>query len=67
MNLMQGDLAHTMKDRQRIGASLADIDPMSVDRSVSLCYTVHTAHVLCTYIDDREGTNFEMYVKDGVL
>ena len=62
MNLMQGDLAHTMKDRQRIGASLADIDPMSVDRSVS--YTVHTSHV---YIDDIEVTNSETHVKDGVL
>lgn len=35
MNLTQNDLSLVMKDRQKIGASLADIDPMAVDRSVS--------------------------------
>ena len=35
MNLAQNELTHVMKDRQKIGASLADIDPMSLDRSVS--------------------------------
>lgn len=34
MNLAQNELTHVMKDRQKIGASLADIDPMSLDRSV---------------------------------
>ena len=37
MNFDMDDLAGSivMRDRQRIGASLADIDPMTVDRSVS--------------------------------
>lgn len=37
MNFTQEDLrAHSVgRDRMRIGASLADIDPMSIDRSVS--------------------------------
>ena len=37
MNFDKDDLAGSivMRDRQRIGASLADIDPMTVDRSVS--------------------------------
>ena len=37
MNFVKEDLAGSivMRDRQRIGASLADIDPMTVDRSVS--------------------------------
>ena len=38
MNLAQNELTHVMKDRQKIGASLADIDPMSLDRSVSFFY-----------------------------
>ena len=38
MNFDKGDLAGSgiLRDRQRIGASLADIDPMNIDRSVSI-------------------------------
>ena len=37
MNFDKDDLAGSivLRDRQRIGASLADIDPMNIDRSVS--------------------------------
>ena len=36
MNLTAEDVATgAIRDRNRIGASLADIDPMSIDRSVS--------------------------------
>ena len=37
MNFDKGDLAGSgiLRDRQRAGASLADIDPMNIDRSVS--------------------------------
>lgn len=35
MNLADKDIVGTMKDRQRIGASLADVDPMTIDKSVS--------------------------------
>ena len=37
MNLSAEDATSgILRDRARVGASLADIDPMSVDRSVSL-------------------------------
>ena len=36
MNFDPSDVAAgTVRDRQRIGASLADIDPMNIDKSVS--------------------------------
>lgn len=35
MNLADKDIVGTMKDRQKIGASLADVDPMTIDKSVS--------------------------------
>ena len=36
MNFVPEDLSSgILKDRTRIGSSLADIDPMNVDRSVS--------------------------------
>ena len=41
MNLTAEDMATgVLRDRSKIGASLADIDPMNVDRSVSneLCF-----------------------------
>ena len=37
MNLNNDDVATgIIRDRMKIGASLADIDPMNVDRSVSI-------------------------------
>ena len=37
MNLDPTDLAQpVVRDRQRIGASLADVDPMAINREVSL-------------------------------
>lgn len=36
MNLTDKDIVGTMKDRQRIGSSLADVDPMTIDKSVSV-------------------------------
>ena len=37
MNFDPADLAQpVVRDRQRIGASLADIDPMNINREVSL-------------------------------
>lgn len=36
MNFDPGDVANTaIRDRMRIGASLADVDPMNIDRSVT--------------------------------
>lgn len=36
MNFGPEDIANTLvRDRMRIGSSLADVDPMSVDKSVS--------------------------------
>ena len=36
MNLTADDVASgTVRDRVKVGSSLADVDPMSVDRSVS--------------------------------
>ena len=38
MNLTSKDLAQgTLHERSKIGSSLADVDPMSVDKSVSIC------------------------------
>ena len=39
MNLEKDDIAQgVIRDRQKIGSSLADIDPMNVDKSVSMPY-----------------------------
>ena len=35
MNLLREDLLGIHKDRMKIGASLADVDPMQIDRTVS--------------------------------
>lgn len=35
MNLVKDDLLGIHKDRMKIGASLADVDPMLIDRTVS--------------------------------
>lgn len=35
MNLIKEDLLGIHKDRMKIGASLADVDPMHIDRTVS--------------------------------
>lgn len=35
MNFESSDLSGAIRDRQRVGASLADVDPMNIDRSVS--------------------------------
>lgn len=35
MNLVKEDLLGIHKDRMKIGASLADVDPMHIDRTVS--------------------------------
>lgn len=35
MNLVKEDLIGIHKDRMKIGASLADVDPMQIDRTVS--------------------------------
>ncbi|XP_033120277.1 ATPase family AAA domain-containing protein 2-like [Anneissia japonica] len=35
MNLLPEDVTGVMKDRQKIGSSLADIDPMTIDASVT--------------------------------
>lgn len=38
MNLRAEDLASgVLRDRVKVGASLADVDPMNLDTSVSLC------------------------------
>ena len=34
MNLVKDDLLGIHKDRMKIGASLADVDPMQIDRTV---------------------------------
>lgn len=34
MNLVKEDLLGIHKDRMKIGASLADVDPMHIDRTV---------------------------------
>ena len=36
MNLVKEDLLGIHKDRMKIGASLADVDPMQIDQTVSL-------------------------------
>ena len=63
MNLTMEEIANqtagATKDRMKIGSSLADVDPMSVDRSVSLSsineyfnqvpvVKKSTKHVFCT-------------------
>lgn len=35
MNLLKEDLLGIHKDRMKIGASLADVDPMQIDKTVS--------------------------------
>lgn len=35
MNLVKEDLLGIQKDRMKIGASLADVDPMHIDKTVS--------------------------------
>ena len=35
MNLVKEDLLGIHKDRMKIGASLADVDPMQIDKTVS--------------------------------
>lgn len=35
MNLVKDDLLGIHKDRMKIGSSLADVDPMHIDRTVS--------------------------------
>lgn len=35
MNIVKEDLLGIHKDRMKIGASLADVDPMQIDRTVS--------------------------------
>ena len=41
MNLAKEDLLGIHKDRMKIGASLADVDPMQIDKTVSYFYPVH--------------------------
>lgn len=36
MNLVKDDLLGIQKDRMKIGASLADVDPMQIDKTVSI-------------------------------
>lgn len=38
MNLIKEDLLGIHKDRMKIGASLADVDPMHIDRTVRFQY-----------------------------
>lgn len=38
MNLVKEDLLGIQKDRMKMGASLADVDPMHIDRTVSCIY-----------------------------
>lgn len=38
MNLRKEDLLGIHKDRIKIGASLADVDPMQIDQTVSICH-----------------------------
>lgn len=40
MNLLKEDLLGVHKDRVKIGASLADVDPMQIDRTVINEYTL---------------------------
>lgn len=42
MNLIKEDLLGIHKDRMKIGASLADVDPMHIDRTVSYIKTTKT-------------------------
>lgn len=37
MNLVKEDLLGIHKDRMKIGASLADVDPMQIDKTVKEC------------------------------
>lgn len=38
MNLLKEDLLGIRKDRMKIGASLADVDPMLIDKTVPLAH-----------------------------
>lgn len=43
MNLRAEDLASgVLRDRVKVGASLADVDPMNLDTSVSICHAFQT-------------------------
>lgn len=79
MNLADKDVVGTMKDRQRIGASLADVDPMTIDKSVRLsqnhCYTRSVKYQLvyslqstcyvktCTYFSDFRNFKLMEYLR----
>lgn len=41
MNLVKEDLLGIHKDRMKIGASLADVDPMQIDKTVGLISMEH--------------------------
>ena len=53
MNFDPADLAQpVVRDRQRIGASLADIDPMNINREVGLRVVLRITSLLCTNCGD---------------
>lgn len=50
MNLRAEDLASgVLRDRVKVGASLADVDPMNLDASVSICVISTVTKLKHTY------------------
>lgn len=45
MNFESDDILKSslLRDRQKIGSSLADVDPMTIDRTVSMCHLLLSA------------------------
>lgn len=50
MNLRKEDLLGIHKDRIKIGASLADVDPMQIDQTVCACRFTWTTKIVKTFI-----------------
>lgn len=50
MNLRKEDLLGIHKDRIKIGASLADVDPMQIDQTVCICRLNWTTKILKTFL-----------------
>lgn len=50
MNLRKEDLLGIHKDRIKIGASLADVDPMQIDQTVCACHLNWTTKIVNTFI-----------------
>lgn len=50
MNLRKEDLLGIHKDRIKIGASLADVDPMQIDQTVCICHLNWTTKIWKTFL-----------------